>query len=76
MFTWTNSSKQSTRTNSDMLLGYSAALGTGLPVAVGLRVLLSRRMPNAKGVTLLIMNGLVGTFGSAAAGVCNNLAMR
>ena len=57
-------------------MGYFAAVGTGVPVAVGIRILLTKRIPQAKGATKLIMNGIVGTCGAAVAGVFNNLAMR
>ena len=76
MFTWANSSKNSPRTTNDVVKGYSAAICTGVPVALGIRILLSKRTAAATGAKRMFLNGTVGMTGAATAGVCNNVAMR
>jgi len=63
-------------TNSDLLKGYCAAIGSSITVASGLRKLTATATKTAKGKQLLLLNTLVGATAGGCASFCNTLCMR
>jgi len=71
-----NNSKKSPQTSKDIMLGFMAALGTSVPLSIGIRLMCKGMTARATGAKLLIMNVLVASSASAVGGVANNLCIR
>jgi len=63
-------------TNTDLLKGYCAAIGSSITVASGLRKLTANATRTATGKKLLLLNTLVGATAGGCASFCNTLCMR
>lgn len=63
-------------TNSDLGIGYGAAVGSSLVVALSLRMMTAGMTARSKGLKLLMINTFVGGTAGGCASFCNTYAMR
>ena len=73
---YANRNPSSTFTNQDLSMGYAAAVGSSLTVAISLRMLTSGLTKKASGSRLLVLNTIVSAFAASCAGFCNTTFMR
>ena len=63
-------------TNTDLLKGYFAAIGSSVSVAMFLRLVTAGATKRATGTKLLLLNCMVGSTAGACASFCNTMCMR
>ena len=73
---YANRNPASKFTNQDLAMGYAAAVGSSLTVAISLRMLTSGMIKGASGSKLLVLNTIVSAFAASSAGFCNTTFMR
>ena len=62
--------------NTDLLKGYCAAIGSSVGVAMFLRIVTAGATKRATGTRLLALNALVGSTAGGCASFCNTMSMR
>ena len=71
-----NKNSSCSYTNSDLVKGYSAAVGSAVGVSLVLRKLTRGLTNNASGIRLLLLNTFVGATAGACANFSNTMMMR